>query len=93
MSSEIAIPAANPTFMTEGRAACGEPDVNPEWWVDAEITRRRARLDRRARKAIRVCKDKCELRERCLAWAVREHQSGIWGGELLNAGKVVTPRG
>jgi len=67
------------------RAACRDDDVNPDWWFPSESMRperMREFWSTDAAKAILVCK-RCDVREQCLAYAVRtDERDGIWGGKL-----------
>ncbi len=70
---EASAALANPAL--DLRAACRGRD--PELWFPDGCGDRS--------EAVGICHG-CPVRHSCLDWGVRTRQSGIWGGELLDAG-------
>lgn len=82
----LAAPAALPSFMDRvtDRLACQK---RPDLFVSFD-DRGRAR-ERRVRRAAVLCQE-CPLKTACLAWAIEHHQYGVYGGELVSYGRVLS---
>lgn len=83
----LAVPrAVLPTFMDEhpGRLACQEqPDLFVSFGDRGQV--RQLRIKR----AAALCRE-CPLKAACLAWAVQHRQDGVYGGEMVSRGRVLS---
>lgn len=41
--------------------------------------------------AVAICAD-CPIARECRAWAVANHEWGVWGGQLFERGRVIGPK-
>jgi Transcription factor WhiB len=78
-----------PPFADDPRAACRQPNVNPDWWYAPEAEERDAVPGRRrsittekdADRAKAICRTRCPLQAACRDYAAAAREPfGIWGG-------------
>lgn len=69
-----------PSFITEGDAACAEVDPELFFPIGIEDLSRNAVAVYRDFKTAKAICDGCDLKMRCLEYAIKNHEYGIWGG-------------
>lgn len=82
MSSGRRISIELPLFLSEGEAACSEIDPElffPQDGEDLPNGRSVAPTYKNLAAARAIC-DSCELKARCLEYALRNDEYGVWGG-------------
>jgi len=79
-SKKIYLKIDVPIFVSEGKAACA--DVDPEIFFPVESEDKNGKpivIYENAKSAKEVCST-CELKSRCLEYAITSYDVGIWGG-------------